>query len=404
MPIQYPRQALAAWLKMRGISVTDAQLALIGELADVVFFASLATEEGEQASMAVVYHQDGADGLASVVDAGGDYEEPDLAWQVTQLSRQPFTSETLARLSRGLEYGKQLVVVGGGQPDELTISGIARRRDRTDGGDVVRFAAPRPGTLVLERQFRELFRFECGQSTAPSLDVLGGDGPVRNALGEITKDRGSGSAGYSHTEHAVLRLLREMRSTEAGAILAFSPTVPASTILDGIRYRLTDGNALSRAIADQKRKSFSWLLKDIGLSAGQSLSQEALHARDRKRVEAEDAEQHLAHAIEDLARLSAVDGAILAGPGLEIYGAGHLIPSGRATQGPIRRALKVHVDGHADLDTYDRAHGARHNAAVAFVDNAPGGVAFVVSEDGPISCVTRIGEDVIIWSVQISET
>lgn len=41
--------------------------------------------------------------------------------------------------------------------------------------------------------------------------------------------------------------------------------------------------------------------------------------------------------IEDIGRLSAIDGAVLAGPHLDVYGAGYLIPSKPLRLEPVRR-------------------------------------------------------------------
>jgi len=49
-------------------------------------------------------------------------------------------------------------------------------------------------------------------------------------------------------------------------------------------------------------------------------------------------------------------------------------------------------------------HGARHRAAINFAYLNPGGVAFVVSEDGPAKVALRIRNRVIVWPVRISET
>jgi hypothetical protein len=49
-------------------------------------------------------------------------------------------------------------------------------------------------------------------------------------------------------------------------------------------------------------------------------------------------------------------------------------------------------------------HGARHRAAINFAYKNPGGVAFVISEDGPVKCALRVGDEVIVWPVGILET
>lgn len=142
----------------------------------------------------------------------------------------------------------------------------------------------------------------------------------------------------------------------------------------------------------------------MDIPQGYKLSRHALRARDAKRIDAEDAKQNLTHMIEEIARLSVIDGAVLAGPELQVYGAGYLIPTEGANKARILQALTAAFENRTHSKPYTRIHGARHSAAIAFAYREPGGVAFVVSEDGPISCMLRVNNDVIVWPVRVPET
>lgn len=267
---------------------------------------------------------------------------------------------------------------------------------RTDGGELIRVAAPRPGVLVFEQGWYECFRFEGGKQLSPSVDVLGTDGPARVAIGQITGMPFSGD-GYSSVESALRRLLARMRSTGAGAILALLPQAPGRETLNRVRFRRADVKLLRRRIDEAWDKRLRTFFR--GMVDGTVISLVEVHRRNAERAEADASERALEAALADLARLSAIDGAVLAGPGLEIYGAGYIIPS--AGSPVVSRAQDARLQGREAVPSL---YGARHKAAYAFVADGPGRVAFVVSEDGPVTCALNHDSEVVTLRVRVPET
>jgi len=147
-------------------------------------------EEGEHVRVSIVHDDNGADGLARVADESpGSEEYPELAWDVTAIPRRDFDPPTLAKLCRGIEYGAQLVVVGGNEK-ELSIDGVARIRrrtteDRQSGSprrDPVRSSSNSTSPNPSLRAGREVPR---------PIDVVDSPGPARRAIGAIFGDGGS---------------------------------------------------------------------------------------------------------------------------------------------------------------------------------------------------------------------
>lgn len=406
--MEYPRQMFARLAAEGRFNTPPDLLDGLGILVDTLFFASLMVEEGEPVRLAIVHHEEGAAGLATVTDEspGPDEDEPELAWDVAAIPEQPFDAPTLAKLSRGVAYGRQLIVVRGDK-DQYRIDGIARRRPRTDGGSVVRFAAPRPGVIVFERNLRQLLRYEAGQQGRASFDVVGHSGPVRDAIAVIngeTRTRPSGFPGghtfYSFWERAVHQLVQRTRSTESGAILAMLPGEPAADLLGAVRYGRRDSQVLTKRVEVDRARSMD-RLNTMLHSHDEELSRERVREREAAEHAAEVAREELDAAIEDVAQLSAIDGAVLMGPKLTVYGAGCVLPSFELDPAKVRRALDLTGER---TEPYPNRHGARHRAGFCFAYSNPGAVAFVVSEDGPISCAHRVGEHVLVWSVEVLET
>jgi len=400
MPLLYPREMMKEILEEKRIALVDGARETLFELVDTVFFASLMLEEGEAVRIAVVHDEGGASSLETITDSepvdwGG--EPAPLAWDVTRIERHPFEPRVLGKLSRGLKYGTHLLVVGGRSPT-LWVDGIARRAPRTNGGRVTRIAAPRPGVLAFEEEDRELFRFDAGERVSPAVDVLSDMCPVRSAVATIIGQVGK-KAGFFPPGWALMRLLRQMRATGAGAILAMLPHVPDDRVLNAVNYRRTDAEILERRILASREGLMAWVNSRIAIHDKDEVSAEQARRVETTRDQQRMADEALDHAIEDVAQLSAIDGAVLVGPRFAVYGGGYLIPS--ATEVPAVRALDPAM---VDLGPFGRRHGARHQAAFSFAYNNPAGVAFVVSEDGPVSCALRVGERVVVWPVHVSET
>jgi hypothetical protein len=251
--------------------------------------------------------------------------------------------------------------------------------------------------IVFEERDRELFRFDAGQQLPPTVDVLTHDCPVRQAIGAITGEMGS-EAGYSPPEWALTRLLRQIRATGHGGILAMSPNVPDANVLAAVSYRRTDEQLFAKKIRAERAKSMAYLSRSIATSE-KTLSPEEVSSVVSARSDRDLASEALNAAIDDVAQLSAIDGAILAGPGFSIYGAGYHIPLADGFE-----HVSATDAGMTKVEPLAKRHGTRHQAAFSFAYGTPGAVAFVVSEDGPVSCALRIANRVVVWPVQVSET
>jgi hypothetical protein len=397
---EYPRETVGF---IAGEMGELSDLGALERLVDTLFFASMTIEEGEPVPVAIVYDPRGAAGLADILDETPNRLGQHHAWDVTEIPRREFDVPTLAKLARGIEYGSQLVVVGG-EGSSLWIDGIARVARRTDGGRALRIAAPQPGMLVFERRTDQLLRYERGTRTTRHMDVIGRRGPVRRALttafrGLVVEfdapDEGrhqDGRTYYTDAESALIRLIRKMRRTRSGAILALLAKEPPKEVLDGVRYGRLNPMQLAGAVQDDYARIARFASPDWD-SGGRS---ETELARDDQ-----DAADQLDVALDDVAQLSAIDGAVLAGPQLAIYGAGYLVPLVQLGPATVRRALDTTGES---WEPYKARSGARHAAAISFAFDNEDAVAFVVSEDGPVSCAHRVGEHVYVWPVEILET
>jgi hypothetical protein len=109
--------------------------------------------------------------------------------------------------------------------------------------------------------------------------------------------------------------------------------------------------------------------------------------------------QHWLEAIQNVARLASVDGAVLLSHEFAVIGFGSIVKEVGELRG--KRVEKALDREAADRTPHDVAEkGTRHRSAVAFCAQNPAAVAFVVSQDGGMSAIRAVGDTVVVWEVQ----
>ncbi len=101
-----------------------------------------------------------------------------------------------------------------------------------------------------------------------------------------------------------------------------------------------------------------------------------------------------------IANLAAIDGAVLLDKRFGVLGFGVEVSAELPSPERVLRAL----DSNGDVRVPDDVEkvGTRHRAAYRFVNDHPGALAIVVSQDGGVSFVTKQAGDVVVWEQSVS--
>jgi sensor domain DACNV-containing protein len=416
-PLRYPREALRDWWQQKnhGKPPSEEEFHPLGELADTLFFASLAKEEGQPTLARIVYHEQGAQGLKTVQehDSHDSSHGPILAWDVIPIEPIQFSVKALVKIAPAANLERTAVVVGS-HNGQLYIQGLARRIKRTDGGDVPVFSAPEPGFIIWIQAGKEIFRYERGYSVSskqkiPLWDALDKEGIIKSTLEETCKSlmRDLPSTAFSRPawdiSSTVFDLINTMVMTRHGGIIAILATQNSEK---GSAYPLSRAhrtllNAKLREYASARHEAFELAWKQpIEGYEDPYRTQEELMARSAE----EDAKNALDSTIENIGRLTAVDNALLIGPDLEILGAGFPIPTPREGAPEVYEAQSLQGTPGALYNISQ--HGSRHRAAAWFAHQNQGGLVFIVSHDGPLRCMLRPSaqqEMVLLWNLRLDE-
>jgi hypothetical protein len=117
--------------------------------------------------------------------------------------------------------------------------------------------------------------------------------------------------------------------------------------------------------------------------------------RDCQRVELDPRSRRLEESVAFIARSSCVDGAVVVTTHFRLLGFGaEIIAKSPALKHVwVTRSENGSNGRFVDIDTF----GTRHRSAFRFCSEFEDGVAFVVSQDGGIKAVKRVGAKVVVW-------
>jgi len=97
-----------------------------------------------------------------------------------------------------------------------------------------------------------------------------------------------------------------------------------------------------------------------------------------------------------IACLSRVDGLVVMDPTLTVKGFGTIITVEDAQPTIFSTGDEFATKAHRVSLSYD-AFGTRHRSMMRYCNAHPGSVGFVISQDGDIRAITKVGEDLVVW-------
>lgn len=195
----------------------------------------------------------------------------------------------------------------------------------------------------------------------------------------------------------ICRILHRIQRYHHGGALLIQPKPSAKDL--SIKYPLTYSR-LSEVLAARIRTDA--LARHVEqhiattVEDGDDIPSEHYLDCDRARFERGDAGAATDGGVAFVAALSQVDGLILLGPGLVVRGFGVEITT-RATPDRVYSAGDD-LASSKRLRPVDISHfGTRHRSMFRYCDRHPGSIGFVVSQDGDIRAIMRVGRRTVIW-------
>jgi hypothetical protein len=378
------------------LEVTDEELV---ELFTTIFFAGLETHEGEHNPVSVAFL--GRSPVDYVTAEGESSDLPPLyCWKILRFaSSRPFASRELVKLAVAGSDRRIYSAVGVLDDGTLAITGLAREGVRAESDPFIRIVAPRPGCLSIRGGGDLAIEYERGAVITVSDDAVFASGPVHYALKTIAGSAGMDEDVISHYLDAVVLLVREIVAHGRGGILIISPE-EHPVVAESTPYRMVLGFSLGTLLRlawrvrgkghrDPKRSSPRNVATDGAQAEGAFPSEHSAFGALLRNAFLTEAER----VIEELGRLTAIDGAVLLNRSLSLVAFGVILP----VRQPINVVEAADVERGDELRRVDfGSHGTRHRAGATYAAEHPGSIVFVASEDGQVSCMLNEQHDLAV--------
>lgn len=361
------------------LEVSDQELV---QLFTTIFFAGLDTHEGEHNPISVVFV--GHSQAEYVLSERSSMDVPPVyQWKILRFaSPRPFAGRELVKLAVAGADRRIYSAVGVLQDGRLAITGLAREGVHAGQDPFVRITATRPGCLSI-RGGRDLaIEYERGVVVTVDDEAAFTDGPVHRALESIARGASMDGEVVSRYVDAVIALVREMVGHGRGGILIISADEHPS-VAESAPYRVVLDFSLGALLR------LAWRVREKASRGPRDFEGDRAMARTSEHTAFGDLLRNafLTEAdrvIEELGRLTAIDGAVLLNRALGLVAFGLILPVRQ--QIGVVEAASSESDG--DVHYIDLgSRGTRHRAAATYAAEHPGSVVIISSEDGDVSCV-----------------
>jgi hypothetical protein len=402
--------------------------AVLDELLDVCYHASLMSEEGRPIVFRVAL-------VSSTASIHPPREQPlplEPIMRYVLGQPVPFTTGELRRLAPVADPRQVMIAVeavGAGDRRRLQIYGLIdvgmalwemarhQRISGTSSPEALVVVCTRPGELSICRGDHPVIRLRGGQVVRPLRSVLY-EGPVaaffvhatdvlieeaiqRSGLppSRVRRNEPDDGRDFAHVEFIESVLLHTAEQHHGGALLFVPDRVADDDPLllrnISIKYHLPSTrarDALLEAMAVRlERNDLRERLHEQSMLSREQL--EELEALDWNQREHEDSAQDAARFI---ASLTAVDGAVILTDQLRIIGFGAEVRVSDSGMDTIYHAKNE--EGTAATGGPFTSYGTRHRSAFRFVEGMDPAVAFILSQDGGIKAATLVADKVVMWS------
>jgi hypothetical protein len=194
------------------------------------------------------------------------------------------------------------------------------------------------------------------------------------------------------------RLLLRIKGQRHGGAIVLAPSHP----LPGVRLKYTlaydriPRAQRSRAVALAKELHAMRTLWPAVRNTGGPIRREDVIAFVSSRNRGDEGRSEVTGAIWFVSLLTRVDGCVVMTPDLGVSGFGGVIETADAVP-DLWLAGDVAASEGSLSSADSAAYGTRHRSMISLCSRTPGAVGFVVSQDGGVRAIMKVGERVVMW-------
>jgi hypothetical protein len=393
------------------------------KLMETLYFASLKTDEGRPPVCTINFFDPHRTTFTTCEPAPAD------CWSEVRFELPaPLDIRNLTKLARAADPAVASLAVTYDDAGNLSICGLVDQELRYS--DFIALdaavAPPRPGlfqatitgvgNVSVYVNYRLISSLEQNSLVRDYHDVLW-EGPVHDLLERHFRafliDEGfaaEGAAGPSNYSpfraclqvrwiNAICRILMSMQRYKHGGGLIISPTGSSSGL--NVKYRIHYSRLPSALLGIDQYEFLRGQVVQQVAQVCQDRSRDvlpcSLHYQQREfRKRFDERKSEVLGCTHFIASLSCVDGFVLMDRRLRVLGFGVEVRSGEPVENLTLAGDPTGADQHrrrGDLEQF----GTRHRAMIRYCHENPGALGFVVSQDGDIRAMLRLGDQLVMW-------
>jgi hypothetical protein len=383
-------------------------LAVLNELLNNCFFASVKREEDR------ITRFDLALCLAS------DLSEPAFRFSkftkifnLIPFENRKLSVNELVRLAPACDPEKTVILSGyDGKTDEVYLWGIADIGWRSSGTHIrlteLRIRVISPGEIKISLHGRLLCTYKDGRILYPERALINTGriydffkdtslrlcGEVKAATGQQRNDEPDHERDYRAMAYlfALQEIIEKMQQLKHGGCILI---VPEDTSDDKLSNVTVKYHCRDQTVWNCLRGK--WILHDQFFAALEEARLGKCNAETVESLQSQrgDVENGLRDSLDTLVRFTAVDGAVLMTRKFELLGFGAVIQLPQAAEYKVSRCEDR--DATQKREIVIESYGTRHRSAFEFCYRCNPSVAIIVSQDGGVKMVTRVGDSVCFW-------
>ncbi|MBC7545535.1 MAG: hypothetical protein H7338_22630 [Candidatus Sericytochromatia bacterium] len=406
-------------------SIKGLTLPVLTSLLETVFFASLSTEEAQQILCSLTYIN------PDLPDPDPPKRVPADRWGLVRFRRHiPLTVASLVKLSKAAAQSSSNLAVYHDDKGRLFVWGMLDQTSRyadylnletTIGADVPGYfnvVINSVGNLSVYRDYTLIGGIKHNQIISRGFNVLQ-FGPIGKLIRKSVEayvegvKSAVGTAAYAPVDHwneslswywlsSLRRVLINIQAYRNGGSLLLIPPGPVQyqRQLD-IKYKIEyprlpialHGLATAAILRHhaEVRIADEYIARDK-----RTMPVHLFQESSRETIDEEHHAAEITGCIRFIASLSRSDGLVLTDFGLNVLGFGVEIKSHEAIESIFIAGDIAGTPKNLQKTDY-KQFGTRHRSMMRFCRRNPGSLGFVVSQDGDIRAMTRVGERLIIW-------
>jgi hypothetical protein len=416
---QHLAESVCAELRKRHVAIADEKI--IVDLFETMYYSSLKTEESESVTFHVVYL---------------DPRQPDPKpprvpvrdrWSYVPFGEPiAFSASNLVKIAKSSDLRTSSFVVWPDKDGVLFIWGLVDQQNRfhkflnrsadiqPERPGLFQASVEGIGVIVVYMRYEKVAELRINELIRNSLDLFR-DSPVRELLSSgigahlravranipddmymIDEDRDE-----LHTQQwlsVLCRILLRIQNIKNGGALLITPRIDSDdlNVKYSIDYERLQASLQTNAVTKIKADYLEQHVLGISEAKQKEIPSNQYFQLKRFEKDLRANKNEIDGVIWFIALLTRVDGLVVMDPNLAVRGYGVEITTSKEPANLFIAGDRVATPAKLRPVSYNH-FGTRHRSMMRYCYQNPGSIGFVVSQDGEVRAITKVGDALVMW-------